>query len=198
MFNSQGVCIQILAERDEKLSESERTEFLTAFGFIGSEQFYVHTEEDDYPFMELYYDEEREIGCGIHYAGNVICGFAFDHCREVSWHERDPYSVLSVYGTTGEDRVTDYKEDYEYDEEGRLISYQSTGTPTDIEGEEWKDTPMITVAFTYDDGGRLQEKEYRHFSTPHLPFGTTYSWQISHYDETGRLAHTASRPFTGS
>lgn len=191
LFNSQGVYIQILAEDDEKLSESERAEFLAAFGFSDSEQFYVHTEEDDYPFMELYFDEEREIGCGIRY-GNVICGFAFDHCKEVSWHERDPYSVLSVYGTTGEDRVTDYKENYEYDEEGRLIGFQSTGTPTDIDGEEWKDTPMITVAFTYDDKGRLQEKEYGHFTTPHLPFGTTYASQTSYYDEGGRLVHTAS------
>ena len=192
LFNSQGVCIQILSEGDEKLSESERAKFLAAFGFSDSEQFYVHDEEDGYPFMELYFDEERGIGCGIRYAGSVICGFAFDHCQEVSWHERDPYSVLSVYGTTGEDRVTDYREKYEYDEEGRLIGYQSTGTPTDIEGEEWKDTPMITVAFTYDDGGRLQEKEYSHFTTPHLPFGTTYASQTSYYDESGRLAHTAS------
>ena len=192
LFNSQGVCIQILAEGDEKLSESERAKFLAAFGFSDSEPFYVHDEEDGYPFMELYFDEERGIGCGIRYAGSVICGFAFDHCQEVSWHERDPYSVLSVYGTTGEDRVTDYREKYEYDEEGRLSGYQSTGTPTDIEGEEWKDTPMITVAFTYDDGGRLQEKEYSHFTTPHLPFGTTYASQTSYYDESGRLSHTAS------
>ena len=155
LFNSQGVYIQLLAEGDEKLSESERAEFLNTFGFSDSECFYVHTEEDGYPFMELYFDEEREIGCGIRY-GYVICGFAFDHCQEVNWHERDPYSVLSVYGTTGENRVTDYQESYEYDEEGRLIGFQSTGTPTDIGGEEWKNIPMITVDFTYDDeGGRL-------------------------------------------
>lgn len=202
LFNSQGVYIQLLAEGDEELSETDREEFLATFGFEGSEPFYVHTEEDGYPFMELYFDEEHEIGCGIRYwendFGNVICGFAFDNCQEVSWHARDPYSVLSVYGTTGEDRVTDYQENYEYDEEGRLIGYQSTGTPTDIDGEDWKNISMITVAFNYDDQGNLREKEYWHSTTPHLPFGTTYSYQNSYYDESGRLAHTASYITHGS
>ena len=160
LFNSQGVYIQLLAEGDEDLSESDRAEFLAAFGFEDSEPFYVHTEEEGYPFMEFYFDEEREIGCGILYGetvfGNAICGFAFDHCLEVSWHGRDPFSVLSVYGTTGETGVTDYQEDYEYDEEGRLLRFQSTGTPIDMEGEEWRNIPMITVNFAYDNQGRLR------------------------------------------
>lgn len=202
LFNSQGVYIQLLAEGDEELSETDRAEFLAAFGFGDSEPFYVHTEEDGYPFMELYFDEEREIGCGIRYwksdFGNVICGFAFDGCQEVSWHARDPYSVLSVYGTSGEDRVTDYQENFEYDEEGRLVGFQSTGTPTDIDREDFKNIPMIEVGFTYDDQGKLREKEYRHFSTPHLPFGTTYASQTSYYDESGRLSHTASYITHGS
>ena len=202
LFNSQGVYIQLLAEGDEELSETDRAEFLAAFGFEDSEPFYVHTEEDGYPFMELYFDEEREIGCGIRYwendFGNVICGFAFDSCLEVSWHERDPFSVLSVYGTTGEDRVTDYQENYEYDDEGRLIGFQSTGTPTDIDGEDWKNIHMIGVTFTYDDQGRLREKEYGHSTTPHLPFGTTYATQTSYYDESGRLSHTGSYITHGS
>ena len=202
LFNSQGVYIQILAEGDEDLSEEDRAEFLAAFGFEDSEPFYVHTEEDGYPFMKLYYDEEREIGCGIRYgenvSGNVICGFAFDHCLEVSWHKRDPFSVLSVYGTTGESGVTDYQENYEYDEEGRLLSFQSTGTPTDIDGEEWKNMRLITVNFSYDDQGRLREKEYWHSTSPHAHFSTTYASQSSYYDERGRLAHTGSYVTHGS
>lgn len=202
LFNSQGVYIEMLAEGDDDLSESEREEFLAVFGFEDSEPFYVHTGEDGYPFMELYYDEEREIGCGIRYgeniSGNVICGFAFENCQEVSRHARDPYSVSSVYGTTGEDSVTDYQENFEYDEEGRLISFRSTGTPTDIDGEEWKNIPMISVAFIYDDQGRLRKKEYWHSTTPHLPFGTTYASQYSNYDESGRLAHTYSYITHGS
>ena len=152
--------------------------------------------------MELYFDEEREIGCGIRYGkndfGTVICGFAFENCQEVSWHARDPFSVLSVYGTTGESRVTDYQENYEYDDEGRLIGFQSTGTPTDIDREGWENIPMIEVGFIYDDQGKLREKEYRHSSTPHLPFGTTYGSQYSYYDESGRLAHTSSYITHGS
>ncbi|MCH5263975.1 MAG: hypothetical protein J1F42_13780, partial [Lachnospiraceae bacterium] len=70
LFNSQGVYIQLLAEGDEELSETDREEFLATFGFEGSEPFYVHTEEDGYPFMELYFDEEHEIGCGIRYWEN--------------------------------------------------------------------------------------------------------------------------------
>ena len=202
LFNSQGVYIQLLAEGEEELSESDRAEFLAAFGFEDSEPFYVHTEEDGYPFMELYFDEEREIGCGIRYgenvSGNVICGFAFDQCLEVSWHARDPFSVLSVYGITGENSVTDYQEKYEYDEEGRLLSFLSTGTPADIEREEWQNISIISVDFTYDDQGRLREKLYGHSTNPELPFGTTYSSQVSHYDEVERLAHTRSYITHGS
>ena len=175
---------------------------LTACNMTAAEPFYVHTEEDGYPVMELNFDEEREIGCGIRYgeniSGNVICGFAFDHCLEVSWHKRDPFSVLSVYGTTGENSVTDYQENYEYDDAGRLLSFQSTGTLTDIDGEEWKNIPIIEVDFTYDEQGRLREKEYWHSTTPDLPFGTTYASQTSYYDESGRLAHTASYITHGS
>ena len=196
LFNSQGVYIQILAEGEEELSEEDRAEFLAAFGFEDSEPFYVHTEHDVYPFMELYFDEERGIGCGIQYEetvfGNAICGFGFDHCREVGWHKRDPFSVLSVYGTTGETGVTDYQENYEYDEEGRLLSFQSTGTPTDIDGEEWKNMRLITVNFSYDDQGRLWEKKYWHNTSPHAHFSSTYASQFSYFDEFGRLAHTSS------
>ena len=61
-FGSSEVYYEILAEKEEDLSEEERKAFLAGFGFEDSEPFYVHTEEDGYPFMELYFDEEREIG----------------------------------------------------------------------------------------------------------------------------------------
>lgn len=202
LFDSQGVFIQLLAEGDESLSEAERTAFLEQFGFGESTPFYIHTTEDGYPLMELYYDEEREIGCGIRYGENVsgvvICGFAFNSCYETSWYEPDPYSVLSVYGTSGEDDVTDYEEIYEYDEEGRLVHFQSNGTPAELYGDEDVNMPILNIDFIYDEQGQLIEKRYWHNTAPQLNFGTTFASQYSHYDESGRLAHTSSYITHGS
>lgn len=206
LFGSKRFYLQILAENDEALSDVARAEFLEMFGFQDKMPFYVHTGEDDYSIVELFYDEEREMGCGIvdgECTGNYSYGFAFNSCQEISWHHPDPYSVLSIYGTSGEEDVTDYRENYEYDDAGRLLHFWSTGTSLDapMEGEdneEWRDHPMIDVAFTYDDQGKLAEKVYQHSSAWYMPFGTWFSWQVSHYDERERLAHTASYVTHGS
>ncbi|MCH5341406.1 MAG: hypothetical protein J1E01_08055 [Acetatifactor sp.] len=206
IFNFKGVFLQILAENGEALSEEVKSEFLEMFGFQDDMPFYVHTGEDGYSIVELYYDEEREVGCGIvdgEETGNYSYGFAFNCCQEISWHYPDPFSVLSIYGTTGEEAVTDYRENYEYDGEGRPVHFQSTGTPLDSplaeeDDEDWYDQYIIDVTFTYDDEGKLTKKVYKHSSAPYMAFGTWFSWQVSHYDERERLAHTDAYVTHGS
>ena len=207
LINSQGAFRQILAKNGEALSEEAKLEFLKMFDFQDDLPFYIHTEEDGYALMELYYDEERKIGCGIvdgEDTGNYSYGFAFNSSHEVSWHYPDPFSVLSIYGTTGEEAVTDYRENYEYDREGRLVHYQSTGTPLEAplveadNNEDWYDQYIIDVTFSYDTQGKLTKKIYNHSSAWYMPFGTWFSWQVSHYDERERLVHTASYVTHGS
>ena len=201
LFGSKGVYWQDLADNGEAINAEDKLDFLEMFGFGDGVPFYVHTEEDGYALMELYYDEEREIGCVIldgENTGNYSYGFAFNSCHEVSWHYPDPFSVLSIDGTTGQEAVTDYKENYEYDREGRLVHYQSTGTPLESplveadDNEDWYDQYIIDVAFSYDAQGKLIQKVYNHSSAWYMPFGTWFSWQVSHYDERERLVHTAS------
>ena len=207
LFGSRGVYWQDLADNGEAINGEDKTNFLEMFGFGDSEPFYVHTEEDGYALVELYYDEERDLGCVIcdgENTGNYSYGFAFNSCKEVSWHYPDPFSVLSIYNTTGEEAVTDYRENYEYDDEGRLIHFQSTGTPLESplvetdDNEDWYNQYIIDVAFTYDAQGKLTKKVYNHSPVWYMPFGTWFSWQVSHYDERERLAHTAAYVTHGS
>ena len=207
LFGSKGAYLQELADNGEAINEMDKADFLEMFGFGDSEPFYVHTEEDGYALVELYYDEEREVGCGIidgENTGDYSYGFAFNTCKEVSWHYPDPFSVLSIYGTNGEEAVTDYKKNYEYDSEGRLVHFQSTGMPLEsplVEGddnEDWYNQYIIDVAFTYDPQGKLTKKIYKHSPAWYMPFGTMFSWQVSHYDERERLAHTAAYVTHGS
>ena len=206
LLGSKGFYLQILAENDEALSDAAKVEFLEMLGFQDNLPFYVHSGEDGYSIVELYYDEEREMGCGIvdgEDTGDYSYGFAFNSCQEISWHHPDPYSVLSVYGTSGEEDVKDYSENYEYDDAGKLLHFWSTGTSLETpmeeeDNEEWRNHPMIDVAFTYDTQDKLTKKVYQHSTAWYMPFGTWFSWQVSHYDERERLAHTASYVTHGS
>ena len=111
--------------------------------------------------------------------------------------------MRSIYGTTGKEAVTDYRENYEYDTEGRLVHFGSTGTPlesplVETGSGDWNDQLIIDVLFTYDAQGKLMKKVYSHSSAWYMPFGTWLSWQVSYYDERERLAHTVAYLTHGS
>ncbi len=196
LFNSQGVALEILAEGRE-LDQEMHDAFLRKFGFEGAEPFYEYVYTDGDPDVELYYDEERKVGCGFKYwanaSGPVVCGYAFDHCDQLSWCEPDPFACVSAYGTTGESGVVDYQEEYEYDDEGKLTHFISTG-------RAWEDDPpetLIEISFAYDGEGRLKKRKYWHNTAGRYPFGSFLASQYSYYDDDQRLLYINSYTTSG-
>lgn len=200
LFNSMGVAVEILSE-GAWLSQEEHDCFLEKYGFSGRCPFYQYQNEDAGANVELYYDPDRNVGCGFRYwentSGPVVCGYAFNQCETLSWYDPDPFSCVSAYGTTGKEWVTDYREEYEYDEEGKLTGFCSVGK---AEEDSPDDPPasLISISFLYDQNGVLKERVYSHNSGGRYPFGTFLSSQHSYYDEKTRLLYTRSYITSGS
>lgn len=184
-----------------ELSAEGREAFLCRYGFGDSEPTYTYSgsymaygEGEKSYSLELYYDAEKVSGCAIlcweEASGPLTGGFVISGDTiliERNWDALDPFSTLSVEdGETGEKQVEDYSEEYEYDEEGKLLSFRSFGTYDSDEGKEYG--AVITVDFTYDERGNLQKKKQ---TDNFFIFGTPDN-RLSWYDENGRpvLAQT--------
>lgn len=185
----------MLAEGGE-LSLEIRELFLSRYGFADVEALY---EFDGYSYLkgygslghqiEFYYDEDRQLGCGI-FSWNMpygpsVSGYIIDDVEEGEWEPEDSFSGLSLEGTTGEELVEDYSEEYLYDGEGRLIGFRSYGTFETAEpGEDAiMHDALIEIDFVYDEQGNLREKKVWNNELVFLNYGI-YIYQ---YDENGRL-----------
>lgn len=175
---------------------SDKTEFLTAYGFGEAEPYYTYYDSDGTKQLELYLNEKGR-GCGIRYIKepaaneNDMAGFAFDIFGETEWMEGNPYILESVNGETGAEEVLDYTETYEYNENEQLTFYQSTGkiewmTDEDTKPEEIEPEVILELSFVYREDGTLCRRSY--FHNPSV-FGTTYSSQESYYDAQERLIY---------
>lgn len=162
----------------------------SAYGFEGEEPFFQYFDEADRIYMEFYWDEQRDIGCGLRYLyydepeKTEIYGFGFSGHIEDTW-DRDMYATVSVYGDTGESSVDNYTEYCEYTSNDRIDYYVSKG-----EIEFSKDIPeevkVLEIDYVYRDDGTLERRYYNHYS---WIFGTTYSSLDSWFDEKERLIY---------
>lgn len=163
---------------------------LSAYGFEGEEPFFQYFDEADRIYMEFYWDEQRDVGCGLRYLyyeepdKTEIYGFGFSGHTESTW-DRDMYATVSVYGDTGESSVENYTEYCEYTPDGRIDYYVSKG-----EIEFSKDMPeeikVLEIDYVYRDDSTLERRDYNHYSRI---FGTTYSSVDSYFDEKERLIY---------
>ena len=163
--------------------------------------------------VELYYDEETGSGCGFNYifpdGESEIYGFYFTSTRsiqetfpyneksyidgfyytdndEVIWKPEDPYSTLTVYGKPAENYVVaGYREEYEYDENGRMTVFRAYGMAQEDVDQGLGESEILTINFFYDEEGNLREKWYRHNPAGrYFGYPDQFIWQ---YDEKGRL-----------
>lgn len=171
---------------------ADKETFLESAGFIDDEPFYQFYNEDGSERLDFYYDEETEEGCGIRYYERDpttffttgMYGFTFQGAKiaESDQEHIDYFSTASVDGYTGEDAAEDYEENREYDEDGRLIHFDSTGILKDEEDAESMN--ILWIDYEYHPNGNLKHRTYYHNS---YFFGTTYaSWQSS-FDQLGRV-----------
>lgn len=175
---------------------ADKEALLTAYGFLGAEPFFQYYNESDQIHMELYWDEQRDIGCGIRYVYSVyrdgayhdelqMYGFGFQGHSVETW-DRDLFSTLSVDGDTGASAVDDYEELCEYTEDGKLDYYVSSGVIDWLRDSQPERANVLEIDFIYRDDGTLAQREYTHNS---WIFGTTFTTLSSYFDENERLTY---------
>ena len=184
--------------------ENRRT-FLADFGFADKEPFYQYYDYIGNLKLELYLDEASGKVCGLIYGYTYnyqmekqesAYGFAFDAVYQGEWETADPYSLTTVFGSTGEDEGREYEEIIEYTEDGKIDYYKSMAFVDWIgpEEKEEKDT-LLEINYIYWDDGTLYCRNYHHNSTV---FETTSCSRDSYYDELGRVVYESSYITHGS
>lgn len=183
------------------ITEETKAEFIDHFmgdGASMQEPFYTFYENDELQ-LELYYDAEAGVGCGIRYvrvkgsqADETVemKGFAFDNVSAAASGqndtEKDIFSVTYYDGSDGSNEVEDYEEVYEYNAAGCPVHYESSGTVDWLQEAEGKST-IIEVDFSYREDGSLYRKDSCY--NPQL-FGTTGSSNIEYFDEQQRILYS--------
>lgn len=142
--------------------------------------------------LELYFDPATGRGWGT----RTVCRdgeepeavfFSFeapggDYAQRPGFADKDAVSAFG--GGSGAELVTDYREEWAHDADGKPVQFTSWGKSREPGGEQ---TPVriITVDFSYGENGRLQHKSYSHNSRI---FGTTGDSVEVWYDEQERPA----------
>lgn len=169
--------------------------FLQDFGFAGQDPFYEYYDPDGSLRMSFYYNEQTEEGCGLRYydgASDMFVtagtyGFTFQGAATKEWDSRKTgeYMVDPVeYREDVAEKVKDYTENAEYDDDGRISHFDAQGIVTEVGDTTPSD--IWRIDFTYHENGQLQKIDYRH--TTYL-FGTYSSKLKSYFDEQGRLMY---------
>lgn len=165
--------------------------FLREFGFDSIAPFYEYNNIDGNLQMTLYYDEQAEKGMGIRYYERDVStfnttgiyGFIFDKVNEEQWTgwELDYTEIPSL--EESED-VEDYRENYEYDSENRLIHFDASGILKVTDDTE--SSALLWIDYIYHDNGLLRHRSYWH---NFYQFGTWSTTRDSDFDELGRLLY---------
>lgn len=207
----QGERLEVTATEGEAIWNSGfagKEEFLTAYGFETTEPYYEYYDPNGVLQLELYLDEESESGCGIRHFYYVLPeaggqeaetvsemhGFVFDAFEAENWTEQDKFALELIWGGKGTDEVTNYKEKYEYNENGQITLFQSSG---DIEEymEEGKSQLILRISFEYREDGTLCHRSYAHnFAVG----GSWFQQQENDYDFLERLVYTDAYVTHGS
>lgn len=168
---------------------SDVESFLEAYGFdINSDiPLLEYSVPDTDLDLYLYYNPETHMGCGYQLRQEEPdmpdYAFAFDDFQEATW-DKDYYSLVSFYGDDGSDHVEDYRTNIVYDDNGKLLQFESTGL-IDWLSEDGREEPFTILSFTYqyDDNEVLRYRAYSHCS---WIFGTALQSLRSYFDELGR------------
>lgn len=164
--------------------------FVEDFGFAGKTPFYEYNDLEGKLYMKLYFDEERKKGCGIIYLDHDWnYGFVLSEVVHGEWAGIvDYFEIGCAYGNgdTGKNLADEsYEENYEYDNEGRVTHFESTGL-FDWYSEEPERCIIMELDFEYDKKGKLLERSYCHATRA---FGSTYACWDCVFDEQERILY---------
>lgn len=183
-------------DRGERYWYPSEEDFLAGSGFEGAEPFYEYTVPDGQKRLTLYYDEAIQRGCGIRYYERVpsaftttgMYGFVFEGLEESeeSGILEDYLEPVAYDGTDGSDEVEEYKENTEYDDQGRITHYDASGILTSLRENNDEADMVLWIDYEYYDNGNLKKRSYWHNG---YIFGSWYTAWSCYFDQQGRIAH---------
>lgn len=180
-------------EEGTRIWNPKEEDFVQMHGFEAEEPFYEYFDEEGEKLFTIYYDPNTGNGCGIsYYLGR---GFVFSETEGVRWEDirKDYFTIETIRGETCPEEVSDYEENVEYDNEGRMIHYESFGVWEKGSGVEREF--ILRLLYEYDSNGSLLKREYSHNSSL---FGTWCSYIYSRFDEAGRVEYESAYITHGS
>lgn len=189
------------------LTEEEKEEFLTKYGFMDQEPYYTYYDEEDRLQLELWLDEKNRCGGGIRYVrypnseGEVsLKGFVFYEVNRNFESDvgSDPYDweeeADGIQHYIDNEWIWQYEEQKEYNAAGRLSFYKGTCV-TDFYSDDPLDMTVVSGEYTYrKDGSLLSCHRFR----SDMIFGTWGHTRTSWYDEKEREVYATQYVTHGS
>lgn len=163
--------------------EAELDKAFHDWGFSPDSPFYEYHSEEGAD-VTLYYDEVQDRGLGIFGGGY---GFGFDRsfpAEEGRWDDwsKDP---MSPPERNYPEDWTDFREEKEYDEMGRLTCLNVYANTGDTRFDDPANCWLYRVDYSYDEAGTLRYKDF--WSNP--SFGNYAQADEFWYDAQGRLVY---------
>ncbi|MCM1496572.1 MAG: hypothetical protein NC089_12355 [Bacteroides sp.] len=180
------------------LQEDKKEAFIDAYMEPGASEMgavYCYYDEDDSLQMELYYDFTANHGCGIRYYYDEdyveMKGFVLGECRSEAFQKEDADTIRTIDFIAATDswiQVKDFDEVYQYDEAGRVQSYEAYGTAyNDAEGVYDEEIRWLTTTeFEYWENGSVKKKDYARNMSIWGQIGQEYS---QYFDDEERLIY---------
>lgn len=188
---------------EDKVYDS-RESFLADYGFADQAPFYEYTDLNQDFALELFFDREKEQGCGLYYNYGYnyelekrvnSYGFVFRHVETGEWIPEDMFSTCSVDGDDARDYLLpEYRETYQYTDDGKLSAFEAWGIIPWL-GDSGIEDVILSMDYYYRNDGTLAFKDYHHHS---MVFGTSMQTEQSRYDEQERLVYKYSYITHGS
>lgn len=189
-------------------SYPNKQEFLSHYGFDGEEPFYQCYDILDNLILELYFNKETEIGCGIRYEtfynadlekNMKMYGFSFSSLESKKWENPKTYALQTYDGENNikeREDIENYEETVEYRKDGRPDYFNSQGIIPWLGDDDSKEiSTILDINFIYRDDGTLLYKDYSHNS---FVFGTSNCSMNLYYDELQRIKYESNYITHGS
>lgn len=178
------------------LADGTREEFIDTYmgpGASTEDPIYSYYGEDGSLQMELYYDFTANKGCGIRYSyyenDKEMKGFVLEECKNRSFQKENADVIRTIDSIVENEsfiQVRDYDEAYEYDEAGRVRTYEVSGVAYSEESYVGDTCWLTTTEFEYWGNGTVKKKA---FTRNMAVWGQIGQYYTEYFDQEGRLIY---------
>lgn len=192
--DGEYICMDPLKDELTRLSDYGHRVYAIRCVWL-EKPFYEYFQQDGKKQLSLYYNEQTKKGFGIRYyeydsdvfSTTDMYTFTFWGVEEGQWDGLiDYHKQVSVDGGNGSASVEEYEENYEYDSEGKVTHFDSTGVLTFLAENNTEEQFVMKIDYEYYENGNLKHRAYWH--NPWIFSSTSTTWE-SFFDEQGRVEY---------